>query len=261
MAIEFKDVSSEPATSETTQLSVLPAYQTTISEDTSSLNTTNHQLELTVVDSASRQERCENENLKHKIHMSQVKSGVIIVKIAEMVFNLISFIAVRESPFANTTPGICFSLVSSLGLTITGCLLALYACGACKKPCITVLPFEYVFCILWTCAFLAASCFLINSNGIFKSDYNKAPIYGFVSMILYSVEACLNCRFMVQRNKELQIERENSKVSDNFRGWNQPASEAYNGTESSIGNNNDPNEHWTRSYDLNAISDGCIIIF
>lgn len=66
---------------------------------------------------------------------------------------------------------------------------------------------------------------------------------------------------MVQRHKELQVERENSKICDYFRGWNQPASEAYNGTDSSNGNNNDPNDHWTRSYDLNAISDGCIIIF
>ena len=68
---------------------------------------------------------------------------------------------------------------------------------------------------------------------------------------------------MVKQKSESEIKRESIKVCDNCRGWNQPSSEAYNGTDSATGNgtNSDPNDHWTRFYDLNAISDGCIIIF
>lgn len=92
MAIEFKDV-SEPAASQTTPIAELPIYQTTVTgENASSINTTNHPLELTVVDSVGRRERNENDSLKYTIHMSQVNSGVIIVKIAEMVRSVKIFI-------------------------------------------------------------------------------------------------------------------------------------------------------------------------
>ena len=81
-------------------------------------------------------------------------------------------------------------------------------------------------------------------------------------MILYAVEACLNCRVMVKHNRETELKRESIKVCDNCRGWSQSAtSAAYNGTDSAAANSSDPNDHWTRFYDLNAISDGCIIIF
>lgn len=85
MAIEFKDVSEPTAASPTTTVAELPVYQTSaVSENGSTINTTNYPLELTVADCVPRQERNE-DSLKYTMHMSQVNYGVIIIKIAEMV--------------------------------------------------------------------------------------------------------------------------------------------------------------------------------
>ncbi|XP_033230718.1 uncharacterized protein LOC117181832 [Belonocnema kinseyi] len=258
MAIGFTD-GNEETTSTRNSTSELPVYQTSaVNEIGTFTNITSHPSESTNVDSNIRGE--VDSSLKNTKKSELVNSVGIFLKVAEMVFDIVSFVVIRESHYANSTPRICFSLVSSLGFTITGCLLALYAFGAFKKPCINVLPFEYLFCILWACAFMAASIFLLADSGNdFEGESGKALIYGFVSMLLYCLEACLNCKVMLKRKTESEVKRESIKLCDNCRWWNQPSSKAYNGTESR--NNSDPNEHWTRFYDLNAISDGCIIIF
>ena len=87
MAIGFKDVNEEPTTATTTSTSELPIYQNSaVIESEASTNITPHPLELTVLDSNIRSDRSEvDSSLKNINHKSEVNSGAIGVKIAEMV--------------------------------------------------------------------------------------------------------------------------------------------------------------------------------
>ena len=94
MAIGFKNI-NEPTTPTTTSTSELPLYQTdsAVTDSGASMNITSHPLELTVPDSTNIPERNEvDSSLKNTKHHSKVNSGVIGVKIAEMVSSVVTLI-------------------------------------------------------------------------------------------------------------------------------------------------------------------------
>ncbi|PNF26063.1 hypothetical protein B7P43_G06390 [Cryptotermes secundus] len=114
-----------------------------------------------------------------------------MLKVAQIVLNLLGFICITVSYGAITSRGSWFNTVAMGGFWFTGILLALYLFHVIEKFYrIPWLKIEFVFCTIWTFFYLLAAS-LAAANGRYDEAFGAAAFFGFVAMVAYGYDAFL----------------------------------------------------------------------
>ncbi|KAJ9584931.1 hypothetical protein L9F63_020737 [Diploptera punctata] len=135
-----------------------------------------------------------------------------ILKIAQIVLNLLGFICISVSILSVTSRGSWFNIVAMTGFWFTGILLCLYLFHVVEKFYkIPWLKIEFVFCAVWT-FFYAIAAGLAADYGRIQEAFGAAAFFGFCAMVLYGIDAFL--KFNAIRSGEIaQGERVINKSS------------------------------------------------
>ncbi|CAH0556947.1 unnamed protein product [Brassicogethes aeneus] len=113
-----------------------------------------------------------------------------MLKIAEVVLNLLGFICIEASGvYSHASRGSWFNFVSMTAFWFTGILLALYLFHVIEVSYkIPWLKIEFVFCALWTLFYLIAASLAVSFN---HEAYSAAGFFGFCGMVAYGFDAFL----------------------------------------------------------------------
>ncbi|RZC34410.1 CKLF-like MARVEL transmembrane domain-containing protein 8, partial [Asbolus verrucosus] len=123
---------------------------------------------------------------------SYIKTLPGILKIAQVVLNLLGFICIEVSGFSFHSRGSYFIFVSMTGFWFTGFLLLFYLFHIVEKFYkIPWLKIELVFCGLWAVLYLIASC-LAATLGV--EGFSVAAFFGFCAMVVYCADAYFKWR-------------------------------------------------------------------
>jgi hypothetical protein len=112
-----------------------------------------------------------------------------IVKVVQILLNLMSTITISLSSIVTLPHGISFLVVSVGGLFITGLLFGFYvycACMTCTR--IPWLKVEFVYCFLWTiaCATVAS---VAADIGRIDDPFLISSVFAYFAMIAYGYDA------------------------------------------------------------------------
>ncbi|EFA04436.1 CKLF-like MARVEL transmembrane domain-containing protein 8 isoform X2 [Tribolium castaneum] len=112
-----------------------------------------------------------------------------ILKVAEIVLNLLGFICIEVSAFSYVSRGSFFIFVSMTAFWFTGFLLLFYLFHVIEKFYrIPWLKIEFGFDALWAALYLIAAC-LAATYGI--EAFAVAAFFGFCAMVVYAGDAYL----------------------------------------------------------------------
>ncbi|XP_042235781.1 plasmolipin-like [Homarus americanus] len=112
-----------------------------------------------------------------------------MLKIAQIVFNLIGYICAAVSTFNSYSHANWFSFVSMTGFWVTGILLVLYMMHVLERfYMVPWLMLEFGYCALWCFFYLTAAVACATWGGV-DSGAAAASFFGFVAMILYGADA------------------------------------------------------------------------
>lgn len=120
---------------------------------------------------------------------SYVKTVPGILKIIQIVLNLLGFICIEVSSFSYLSRGSFFNTVSMGGFWFTGIMLALYLFHVIEKFFkIPWLKIELGFCGLWTFLYLLAAALAVSFG---DEAFSAAAFFGFCAMVAYGIDAFL----------------------------------------------------------------------
>ncbi|XP_077295733.1 plasmolipin-like [Arctopsyche grandis] len=133
-----------------------------------------------------------NHNTNIRFDSGYVKTLPGMIKITQIVLNLLGFICIEVSGYSFHSRGSWFNTVAMGGFWFTGIMLAFYLFHVLEKFYkIPWLKIELVFCALWTLFYLLAAC-LAATFGL--EAYAAASFFGFCAMIAYGYDAYLKFR-------------------------------------------------------------------
>ncbi|PSN34447.1 hypothetical protein C0J52_21466 [Blattella germanica] len=115
-----------------------------------------------------------------------------MLKVAQIVVNLLGFICITVSYRAITSRGSWFNTVAMGGFWFTGIILALYLFHVIEKFYrIPWLKIEFVFCTIWTFFYLLAAS-LAAADGRYDEAFGAAAFNGIRSGALAQGERVVN---------------------------------------------------------------------
>lgn len=134
------------------------------------------------------------------------------LKCAEVILDLLAFICMAISIYADTSRGGFFSSVSGFGFWFSAILLGLYTFHVVEKFfMIPWLKVELIFCALWAFLYLIASTLSAALTGS-SAAVGCAAFFGFCAMVVYGYDAFL--KFEGVRSGQIaQGERQVSKTT------------------------------------------------
>ncbi|XP_028173350.1 uncharacterized protein LOC114362246 isoform X2 [Ostrinia furnacalis] len=122
---------------------------------------------------------------------SYLKTPPGIIK-SIILFNLIAFICIQASAFWSNGRGVFFNTVAAVGFIFSGALLALYVFHVVEKyHNLKWLKIELVGNVVLVFLFLIASTIVVAFG---SAAYSAAGFFGYLSMVLYGLEAFLKVR-------------------------------------------------------------------
>ncbi|EFN61419.1 CKLF-like MARVEL transmembrane domain-containing protein 4 [Camponotus floridanus] len=114
-----------------------------------------------------------------------------ILKIVQVVLNLLGFICITVSSHSSHSRGGWFNTVSMIGFWFTGILLVFYLFHIIEKfSRIPWLKIEFVFCTIWTVFYLLAAS-LAADYARHTEAFGVAAFFGFCAMVAYGYDAWL----------------------------------------------------------------------
>lgn len=114
-----------------------------------------------------------------------------ILKVVQVVLNLLGFICVTVSVFSSHSRGAWFNTVAMGGFWFTGIVLVLYLFHFVEKfSKIPWLKIEFVFCTVWTVLYLLAAS-LVADFARNTEAFGVAAVFGFCAMVAYGYDAWL----------------------------------------------------------------------
>ncbi|XP_033321342.1 CKLF-like MARVEL transmembrane domain-containing protein 4 [Megalopta genalis] len=114
-----------------------------------------------------------------------------MLKIAQVVLNLLGFICITVSSQSNSSRGGWFNTVAMAGFWFTGILLVFYLFHIIEKfSKIPWLKVEFIFCALWA-AFYVLAASLAADYAIHVESFGVAAFFGFCAMVAYGYDAWL----------------------------------------------------------------------
>ncbi|KAF2357298.1 Marvel domain [Trinorchestia longiramus] len=117
-----------------------------------------------------------------------------IIKIVEMILNLIGYISISVSINALHSRAEWFGFVSMTGFWLTGFLLVFYVMHVIEKfHMVPWLKIELGYTALWTFFYFTASLAAALWGGYYEA-YAVAAFFGFAAMLLYGADAFLKFR-------------------------------------------------------------------
>ncbi|GBP53186.1 CKLF-like MARVEL transmembrane domain-containing protein 4 [Eumeta japonica] len=119
-----------------------------------------------------------------------------ILKIAQVVLNLLGFICIQTSYFSILSEYRYFSWISMIAFWFSGILLGLYLFHFVEKFYkIPWLKIEFGFCALWAFLYLVAASLAASSSSKFNDNSSAAAaFFGFAAMLAYGIDAFLKWR-------------------------------------------------------------------
>ncbi|KAG8231903.1 hypothetical protein J437_LFUL011372 [Ladona fulva] len=112
-----------------------------------------------------------------------------MLKIAQIVLNLLGFICIIATHPYVTSRGSWFNTVSMGGFWFTGIMLALYLFHVIEKLYrIPWLKIEFGFCLLWTLFYLIAASLAADYGRLIEA-FGAAAFFGFCAMVAYGADA------------------------------------------------------------------------
>ncbi|XP_015588164.1 CKLF-like MARVEL transmembrane domain-containing protein 4 [Cephus cinctus] len=141
---------------------------------------------------------------------SYVRTIPGMLKVAQVVLNLLGFICITVSQFSRESRSGWFNTVAMGGFWFTGILLALYLFHVVEKFFkIPWLKIEFIFCTIWTIFYLIAAA-LVADYAKHSEAFGVAAFFGFCAMVAYGYDAWL--KFNAAKSGALaQGERQVSK--------------------------------------------------
>lgn len=122
---------------------------------------------------------------------SYVKTLSGLLKVAQVILNLLGFICITVSQYSNHSRGGWFNTVAMGGFWFTGILLALYLFHVVEKFFkIPWLKIEFIFCAIWTVFYLLAAS-LAADYARYSEAFGVAAFFGFCAMVIYGYDAWL----------------------------------------------------------------------
>ncbi|XP_018319524.1 CKLF-like MARVEL transmembrane domain-containing protein 4 [Agrilus planipennis] len=145
-------------------------------------------------------------NIRYDPKYIKTKGGIL--KIVQIVLNLLGFICIQCSGFPGNSRGSFFDTVSMTGFWFTGILLLFYLFHVIEKLYkIPWLKIEFFYCFVMVCMYLICSC-LAATFGV--EGYAVAAFFGFCAMVAYGLDTFL--KYKAIRSGEIaQGEREVQK--------------------------------------------------
>ncbi|XP_031845164.1 CKLF-like MARVEL transmembrane domain-containing protein 4 [Nomia melanderi] len=124
-----------------------------------------------------------------------------MLKVAQVVLNLLGFICITVSGMSNNSRGGWFNTVSMGGFWFTGILLVFYLFHIIEKfSKIPWLKVEFIFCSVWTALYLLAAA-LAADYARYSEVFGVAAFFGFCAMVAYGYDAWL--KFHLSRSGAL----------------------------------------------------------
>lgn len=122
---------------------------------------------------------------------SYVRTIPGILKIVQMVTDLLGFICITVSSYSGNSRGGWFNTVAMGGFWITGFLLGFYLFHVIEKfHKIPWLKIEFIFCALWAVFYLLAAS-LAADYARLSEGFGVASFFGFVALVAYAYDAWL----------------------------------------------------------------------
>ena len=117
-----------------------------------------------------------------------------MLKIAQVVLNLLGFICITVSRLSNSSRGGWFNTVAMAGFWFTGILLVFYLFHIVEKfSKIPWLKVEFIFCAIWTAFYLLAASLAADYAKVDEA-FGAAAFFGFCAMVVYGYDAWLKFR-------------------------------------------------------------------
>ncbi|XP_017880418.1 CKLF-like MARVEL transmembrane domain-containing protein 8 [Ceratina calcarata] len=114
-----------------------------------------------------------------------------MLKVAQVVLNLLGFICITVSSQSNSSRGGWFNTVAMIGFWFTGILLVFYLFHIVEKfSKIPWLKIEFIFCVIWTAFYLLAAA-LAADYARYVEAFGVAAFFGFCAMVAYGYDAWL----------------------------------------------------------------------
>ncbi|KAG5322789.1 CKLF4 protein, partial [Pseudoatta argentina] len=114
-----------------------------------------------------------------------------MLKIVQVVLNLLGFICITVSVHSSHSRGGWFNTVAMGGFWFTGILLVLYLFHIVEKFArIPWLKIEFIFCTIWTLFYLLAAS-LAADFARYTEAFGVAAFFGFCAMVAYGYDAWL----------------------------------------------------------------------
>ncbi|XP_012261261.1 uncharacterized protein LOC105689080 [Athalia rosae] len=142
-----------------------------------------------------------------RLDTSYFKTLPGILKVVQVVLNLLGFICIISTVLRYNSREQWFNTVAMGGFWFTGIILCFYVFHIIEKfHKIPWLKIELVFCLIWTaCNLLAAS--LVAGDARIDDALAAAAVFGFLAMVAYGIDAWL--KFMaIKRGDIAQGERQ-----------------------------------------------------
>ncbi|XP_063977526.1 CKLF-like MARVEL transmembrane domain-containing protein 4 [Diachasmimorpha longicaudata] len=129
-----------------------------------------------------------------RLDVSYVRTLPGMLKVAQVILDLLGFICITVSRYSNHSRGNWFNTVAMGGFWFTGILLALYIFHVVEKfyriPWIKI---ELIFCGMWTVFYLLAASLAADYARV-TEGYGVAAFFGFCAMCVYGFDAWLKFR-------------------------------------------------------------------
>uniref|UniRef100_A0A2P2I6N7 CKLF-like MARVEL transmembrane domain-containing protein 4 n=1 Tax=Hirondellea gigas TaxID=1518452 RepID=A0A2P2I6N7_9CRUS len=125
---------------------------------------------------------------------SYIRTVPGILKIVQMIINIIGYIIVSSSVYSGYARGEWFAFVSMTGFWLTGVLLVLYLMHIIEKfgkvPWMLV---EFVYTALWTFFYFTCSMAVAVWGG-YSAAFAACAFFGFADMLVYGADAFFKFR-------------------------------------------------------------------
>ncbi|XP_068975672.1 CKLF-like MARVEL transmembrane domain-containing protein 4 [Bombus flavifrons] len=122
---------------------------------------------------------------------SYIKTLPGMLKVAQVVLNLLGFICITVTSHSNFSRGAWFNTVAMGGFWFTGILLVFYLFHIVEKfSKIPWLKIELTFCVLWTIFYMLAAS-LAAGYAKYIEAFGAAAFFGFCAMVAYGYDAWL----------------------------------------------------------------------
>ncbi|CAK1550839.1 unnamed protein product [Leptosia nina] len=126
-------------------------------------------------------------NTQTRLDTSYVKTKEGIIKLVEIILDLLGFICVQSSSFWSNWRGVYFNVTAHLGLWFSVILLLLYIFHLIEKyHNVKWLQIEMIGCAIVTFLYLIASTIVVAFG---SAAYSAGGFFGYLAMVVYGYEA------------------------------------------------------------------------